>query len=272
MKRGAGEESASPDAKKGKQDLKEEEEAKKEEAEEETYELFVAYQEHDEEEKENEDEEEDLGSSDSDTSSDEEHTAITNVVQWADGVSKGILGQAQLDAVKEMSRKIYDDSDEGFREIDDAVSRVKPCEKPSAHIRVVGMLILRTQPPAEITQVFVLPTLRDCGIGKRLVRRALDHVSNVLNCSHVDCFAICGSGSFYERLGFVEKHKRDRASKKDDTPCADRAEMVMELVPGTQYDIDSDDDDGIGYVDDDDDDGYDDDDGGDDDGGYDDDD
>jgi len=233
--------SEAPELKKDRGDSKTE---RKKEMVEEAYELFVAYQELEEKAAKDEDEEEDLGSSDSDTDSDEEHSAATTIISWRDGCKKGLLGPWSLDSVKEMSRKIYDGTDEGFREIDDAASRAPSTSVDAPHgVKMVGMLVLRTEPPAEITQVFVIPTLRDSGIGKRLVRRALEYVSMELRCSQVDCFAICGSGPFYERFGFVEKNKADRANKKDHTPCADRAEMVMKIEPGTHYDVDTDDED-----------------------------
>ena len=219
----------------------------------EAYELFVAYQEAGTgEEKDDEEEEEDLGSSDSDTSSDEEHRALTTVVAWRDGAAAGLLGAAQRAAVEAMSRSIYGGTDEGFREIADAVARADGASSSSsadrsngtAGVRIVGMLVLRARPaPVEITQAFVAPTLRDAGIGKRLVRRALEHASTVLRAARVVCFAVGGSGGFYARVGFAPVHARDRADAAAGTPCADRAEMACTLVPGTHYDVDSDDDD-----------------------------
>lgn len=214
----------------------------------EAYELFVAYQEAtegegDKEEEEDEDAEEDIGSSDSDTSSDEEHRALTAVVSWRDGAAAGLLGAAQRAAVEAMSRSIYGGTAEGFREIADAVVRAGGSARAGT-ARVVGMLVLRARPaPVEITQAFVAPTLRDAGIGKRLVRRALDHASTVLRAARVVCFAVGGSGGFYARVGFAPVHARDAADAAAGTPCADRAEMACTLVPGTHYDVDSDDDD-----------------------------
>lgn len=226
-----------------------------EEEEEEAYELFVAYQEgHDEEEEDDPNAEEELGSSDSDTDSDEEHRAVTTVVSWREGAAVGRLGAAQRAAVEAMSRQIYDGTDEGFREIADAIARAGPSNKVSeskedekeeetAPVRVVGMLVLRAKPaPVEITQAFVAPTLRDAGLGKRLVRRALEHASTVLRAARVVCYAVGGSGGFYARLGFAPVDARDAADARTGTPAADRAEMARALVPGTHYDVDSDDD------------------------------
>jgi len=200
------------------------------------YKLFVAYQEQDEK----------AGDDDDDDDDDDDWLrprVKTKIISWKSGCKKGLLGASHLDAVKEMSRKIFDESDKGFHEIDDAASRAPANAQAPRHINVVGMLVLRTEPPAEITQVHVLPAHRNSGIRKRLVRCALEYVSMKLKCSQVNCFATTGSESFYERLGFTENSKAKRTSKKGDTPCADRAEMVMKIEPGTHYDVESDDDD-----------------------------
>ena len=195
------------------------------------YKLFVAVKNIEDEEKKDpkkadEAEEEDLGSEDSDDGDEDDDNEEEDgfvVYEWEDLH----FGADVLDKVKKMSYSLYDHSEEGFQEIEEAASASAPPAEDSkekeaksedvvtlANVAVGGMLVLKVckdKEAAEITQVFIDPEHRDNGIGKELALVALEFAKNDCGAKHVDVFAVGGSAPFYKKLGFkyVSNEKGD---------------------------------------------------------------
>ena len=230
-------------------DVKEKKEEQKGEQE---YVLFVAFSEddavgelEDEEDEEEEEEEVELGSDDSeDEAEEEEYDRIAQSLQtleWSEGVSEGIFGYQTASDVKEMSCKLYDHSDEGLREMADAMGGAIPTKKTNEEEgnRAAGMLVLCIRPgEAEITQLFVDPEYRDNHVGQKLVRCALRYLVCLKREKSVKTFAIGGSSSFYEKMGFRKPEKTGEKGKKrarTSVDAEDRVELVREILPDESF-------------------------------------
>jgi GNAT superfamily N-acetyltransferase len=190
-----------------------------------------------------EEDEEELGTEDSNTSDDDDGeeeggsggSMDVTLLEW----TERRFPPTAVAAIKAMSRKIYDHTTEGWCEIDAATTAATTVTEAAEwayhegdRAGVVGMLVLREPQPqsqshAEITQLYVLPSHRDRGIGRDLVEYCLDwlHAASSLASASasasspspspsqslpvVDCFAVGGSYGFYRRVGFVPVDKPD---------------------------------------------------------------